>query len=157
MEGLKRAKRRFWIAIAVTIALAAGIAGTSRCIIALPSTSHVGLDLHGGSFQVVRYPSEFSALSIEPCKPTTEWFHFDWEWTTLVPKFVHVIHQDLIPCDWYLQLPLWPLLLPSAIIAFRAHRTIRRLSRGVCKNCAYSRAGLAADAPCPECGRVPTA
>ena len=58
---------------------------------------------------------------------------------------------------------LWPpflLLLGVAALlwgkhayGFFARRT--RLRRGYCPHCRYNRSGLAADAPCPECGAHP--
>lgn len=60
--------------------------------------------------------------------------------------------------DWNLSVPLWfPIalvLLPTAL-AWRfdilAHRRARM---GNCPTCNYDRAGLAADAVCPECGKA---
>ncbi len=53
-------------------------------------------------------------------------------------------------------IPLWaPTLLAGAIAAWcwRRERQRRRLANaGSCPACGYSRAGLAADAKCPECG-----
>jgi hypothetical protein len=53
--------------------------------------------------------------------------------------------------------PLWP---PTAILAllaawlWRRHFVRRRLLRSGHCACGYDRAGLADDAPCPECGRT---
>jgi hypothetical protein len=55
--------------------------------------------------------------------------------------------------------PLWPpallALLPTAI-AWRFDVVARRRERiGRCPKCNYDRAGIAADAKCPECGASP--
>jgi hypothetical protein len=52
--------------------------------------------------------------------------------------------------------PLWLIALPAVIAAAYTHGMVvgvRRGDRGRCGVCGYSRAGLAADAPCPECGK----
>lgn len=53
--------------------------------------------------------------------------------------------------------PLWyawlPLTLTAAGVCLLRPRSRRR--RGLCPHCAYPRAGLACDTPCPECGREP--
>ena len=62
---------------------------------------------------------------------------------------------------WRVQLPLWmPLVVTSvpAAFAFRGEvRHRRAVRRGTCQKCGYSRAGLDAAAPCPECGAVASA
>lgn len=52
----------------------------------------------------------------------------------------------------YVQIPLWPLPLLCSGIAAWHHRRVRRLSRMGCPTCGYDTRGLAAGAPCPECG-----
>lgn len=69
-----------------------------------------------------------------------------------VPKFQNEKGFTMI------QVPLWiPLLLtlvPYLILA-RADRIAAKRERvGTCPKCGYSRAGLAPDAACPECGKV---
>lgn len=52
-------------------------------------------------------------------------------------------------------LPLWlPATLATIAAAYtQGHLTgFRRGDRGHCAKCGYNRAGLAGDAPCPECG-----
>jgi hypothetical protein len=59
--------------------------------------------------------------------------------------------------------PLWPALLRSTLLyglffsvfplGFSLRAAVRKL-RDRCPACSYSRAGLAAGAPCPECGRA---
>src|SRR6185295_13079938 len=154
MDALKRAKRRFWIAVTVTITLAMGIGATWICSAEALSRSRTSLALFMGEFSVMR-----DSLGTSNAKGNLLQFRFSWStprWNpyALYPRTVVLVNPAPRINYWFYDFPLWPILLPSAIIAFRAHRTIRRLSREVCKNCAYSRAGLAADAPCPECGRV---
>jgi hypothetical protein len=62
--------------------------------------------------------------------------------------------------DWFmLDIPLaWPivLLLLASVIAWLLETFARRRARtGLCWKCSYSRAGLATDAVCPECGTAP--
>jgi hypothetical protein len=59
---------------------------------------------------------------------------------------------------FFVLIPLWlPLLLTliPTTIAWRLDARARRLAiLGRCTQCSYDLAGLPADAPCPECGRV---
>ena len=54
--------------------------------------------------------------------------------------------------------PLWSIAVATAFssaLAWRASRRAVRLRPHSCRCCAYPRAGLAAGAPCPECGAAP--
>lgn len=57
-----------------------------------------------------------------------------------------------------LAIPLWiPLLLvsaPTALLWRADRRAARREKAGLCAACGYDRRGLAASAPCPECGNA---
>jgi hypothetical protein len=61
------------------------------------------------------------------------------------------------PVNWLrsrtLWIPLWPLVAAAAGFAGIHWRRARRLPPNACPNCGYPRAGLAEQAPCPECGR----
>jgi hypothetical protein len=56
----------------------------------------------------------------------------------------------------YVKIPLWiPLALfafPTGILWRRDHVVTKRALSRACHECSYDRRGLAADAPCPECG-----
>jgi hypothetical protein len=54
--------------------------------------------------------------------------------------------------DLWIALPLWPFVAAAAIFAAIHWRRALRHPPGSCPACGYSRAGLAADAVCPECG-----
>jgi hypothetical protein len=51
-----------------------------------------------------------------------------------------------------LWVPLWPAVAVANLFAVVHWRRARRVHPGSCPSCGYSRAGLAADAVCPECG-----
>jgi hypothetical protein len=50
---------------------------------------------------------------------------------------------------------MYPAALTLAPAALLWYADRRRFGPGLCKSCGYDRAGLAADAKCPECGTVP--
>lgn len=58
----------------------------------------------------------------------------------------------------HVSLPYWlPILLFASIsggLFWRDRRAARRARVGMCPSCGYSRAGLALDAVCPECGKA---
>jgi len=60
---------------------------------------------------------------------------------------------------WYAACPLWPLPLIAGVVTvnfWRSDAVSRHRSRfNLCSNCTYDRAGLAAEATCPECGSPP--
>jgi len=65
------------------------------------------------------------------------------------PYFGRSLHS------WHLDMPLWPFVaiaIGATVAAWRMDAVARRKShRGGCTNCGYNRAGLAANASCPEC------
>lgn len=50
---------------------------------------------------------------------------------------------------------IYPVLFTTIAAAVLWHADRRRFGPGRCAKCGYARAGLAADAACPECGTVP--
>lgn len=52
--------------------------------------------------------------------------------------------------DWQIRVPLWAPWLVCA--AWTAWAWRKRRHRSGCSRCGYSRAGIAPDVPCPECG-----
>jgi hypothetical protein len=62
-------------------------------------------------------------------------------------------------CARYQQIPIWPGVVAFAAPACILWLTDRRSNwfrlAGACPKCGYDRRGLAADAKCPECGKLP--
>jgi hypothetical protein len=77
--------------------------------------------------------------------------HWIWTWWTLGKK-------DL-PRERLNTVSIWPLapalVLAGGVFVHRARRTTSRAVRNQCLKCGYSRTGLAAGIPCPECGEAP--
>ena len=91
---------------------------------------------------VVYYPSELNILfGLPPHRPFSEfWLIPSGNLRSGVPRGVTV--------------PLWlpfAVFASSSLIAWRRRATSHE--RGVCASCQYDLTGLAASAPCPECGR----
>lgn len=57
---------------------------------------------------------------------------------------------------WTYDFPFWPLpataMLAGSLLFWSAWLRRRRLKRGGCARCGYTRLGLHEEAPCPECG-----
>lgn len=74
-----------------------------------------------------------------------------WSWLPAAPEWTAKRRR--------ISLPLWCLALPFAARAFVTERRHRRLVTrariGKCLNCGYDRAGVPAEAVCPECGKKP--
>src|SRR6185295_2696629 len=154
MDRLRRARMQFWIATGATIVIAI----TTQLIWGLPIVLSAKKPeravLVDGFLIMTQYAAEpESTGQVTPQRIVVNhrswWYWHDWLPTLAIHSYVN---GDYV--NWRLDFPLWPLVLPSAFVAYRSLRTVRRLSRAGCKHCGYSRAGLAADAPCPECGRV---
>ncbi|MGH7132664.1 MAG: hypothetical protein ACREJO_12030 [Phycisphaerales bacterium] len=58
--------------------------------------------------------------------------------------------------EHYVTIFLWPFALASLLgggwLVWSGRRARRRAMTGLCLKCGYDLAGLAAGAPCPECG-----
>ena len=66
------------------------------------------------------------------------------------PFAVRLLSAYSTPAGFHVAaIPLWPLALGFAAIAFIAHRRARKPG---CKKCEYSLLGLPSSSPCPECG-----
>jgi hypothetical protein len=60
---------------------------------------------------------------------------------------------------WDFVIPLWPFVFIAALstaVGWRLDTLARRARLNRCRKCDYDRAGLAADAKCPECGAAPS-
>jgi hypothetical protein len=155
MDGLRRARRRFKRSVIVTVSIAVCIAETWGCVLVGPQPSRIAVSVEGGHVSILR-PSNPRLYFVGAARgPRIYWNPSEWNRLAVCPWFIASTQPIRNGIDWHLILPLWPLLLPSAIVAFRAHREVRRLSSTGCKHCGYSRAGLAAEAACPECGTSP--
>ncbi len=78
-----------------------------------------------------------------------------WQWPYGLPAWdssKYSSNKWPSPSWWELRLPLWPVPVGFAWLAWYAGRRIKRLRRDVCAKCGYDTRGLAAGAVCPECG-----
>ena len=112
------------------------------------------VSLGGGTFQLGNRLSGHNAgLMIISRRPEFGQLHW---WFPKGPGWMAKI--PLGESTWYLgiNLPLWmPAALGIGLATWGglpSNRIRRRRTRGLCVKCAYDRRGLAAEAPCPECG-----
>jgi hypothetical protein len=59
--------------------------------------------------------------------------------------------------DWMARMPFWmPLVIAAGTTGFMQWKdnAARRRRLGLCTRCGYDRRGIAAGAPCPECGHA---
>jgi hypothetical protein len=85
--------------------------------------------------------------------PNGRYYGKSWEWTWWVFGDTSA-SGDLIQAHsvW----PLAPLMVVTggSLVLF-GRRAVKRVAANQCLKCGYSRAGIPASAPCPECGTVP--
>jgi hypothetical protein len=82
------------------------------------------------------------------------------KWYTQIGRWRIIWSPDvqLGSSRWFVAVPLWPLFLCSSALSATLglqDALARRRARGgvnLCPKCNYDRAGIAADAKCPECG-----
>ena len=81
------------------------------------------------------------------------------EWPQLLPDVVNAKAGMFSSVTVFIHtyVPLWPLPLATGLLALFAHRRARKLSPALCPACGYDTRGLAAAAPCPECGAAQAA
>jgi len=120
-------------------------------------------NIDGCDYSVSGHPGGFQVACVPPIEPPVN--------LTLVYYLGHDIgdYDDLGPIwmpnieglsgpDLVIQIPYWlPILLlasTSGGLFWRDRRASRRATAGDCPSCGYSRAGLALDAVCPECGKA---
>ena len=67
-----------------------------------------------------------------------------WQWTPASPP--------ASPGSFMIGVPVWPVPVAFAGLAWYAGKRIKQLRRDACAKCGYDTRGLAAGAVCPECG-----
>lgn len=88
-------------------------------------------------------PAEADGLSVRGSKGQARWLPELQRGTLAGPPAV----------TWgMLELPLWPVVAGAGAWAAWSWRRVVRIRRHGCHRCGYPRAGIARDAPCPECG-----
>jgi|SRR6185295_7822958 len=155
MDPRTRAKRRFWIALSVTLALAA--AGSATFFLGIRAAVPPNYEIRcvAGEAWVVRldprYGHRLGASEPVACFGSS----LPWTNSLRLPTFVQQSATARNTVSWQLRFPLVLVLLVPAIITYFMGRRVRRTPRGGCKRCGYPRVGLAADVTCPECGAAP--
>src|SRR6185295_12062373 len=135
MNAFTRTKRRFRIALAVTMSLAAGIVTTWFCFVWVYCSAHTQVGVGCGTLAILRYSSAVGGSYTWIVGWKSKQTPLVWIAGACFPTWESGGGGYALPSDFTVFFPLWPLLLPSAIIAFRAHRTIRRLAREFCNHC----------------------
>lgn len=70
-----------------------------------------------------------------------------------LPRFLNGTFAGTPPAHWWMvDVPWWPVVVTAGAVALRARWQVVQIRRGGCQRCGYPRAGIARDAPCPECG-----
>jgi hypothetical protein len=88
----------------------------------------------------------------DPSDPVSVNFEINWMLPRLLPAWGEAALPQLAPRAFAILLPLWPIPVAFGALAWYANTRITRLRQGACTKCGYDTRGLAAGAPCPECG-----
>ncbi|HVU63664.1 MAG TPA: hypothetical protein VHC70_06795 [Phycisphaerales bacterium] len=138
-----------WGGAAVTVLLVVVWIGSARWVVGRDARSPAGFDVvvMSGSVACGHLPAfRFGGKA--------KWWIADGE-----GRVCWLPHREGGGPIWYVSLPLWPLVAAVGLASFTAWRLdtlARRRERAarlnLCPKCNYNRAGLAADAKCPECG-----
>ncbi|HVU62894.1 MAG TPA: hypothetical protein VHC70_02865 [Phycisphaerales bacterium] len=138
-----------WGGAVVTLLLVVVWAGSGF----LQADKHIGagvvVALGGGEVSVMRMSEDQRDVWVYAAEGLTGWMPYRMHWglyyTSKEP-----------PRDWSVTLPMWPFAfacLFATVTAWRLDGIARRRARlNLCPKCGYDRAGIAADAKCPECG-----
>jgi hypothetical protein len=118
----------------------------------------------GSGWWAIDKNTRFMTFSVVGGEGVFLWYPFDYqlpkEWQVRYrkpgPSWNGAGTWDTKSDSWVIAIPLWiPALgsLAIGMIAWRLDTLARRRARlNLCPKCNYDRAGIAADAVCPECG-----